>query len=163
MAGGRPTKYDNKYNEQVYKLTLLGATDKEIANFFNVKEQTINNWKKSEPEFFESIKKGKLEADANVAESLYKRALGYTYTEKKTEEIDEKTTKITWTDKEVPADIAAINIWLKNRRSKVDTSEGIKWVDKPENLKENEKDSTIVFDFGNKSIKIEDITEENES
>ena len=41
---GRPTKYEEEYNEQAYKLCLLGATDKEIGDFFNVDERTINNW-----------------------------------------------------------------------------------------------------------------------
>lgn len=57
MAGA-PTKYDEVFNEQVYKLCLLGAIDKEIAEFFNVCEATINNWKIEYPEFLESIKKG---------------------------------------------------------------------------------------------------------
>lgn len=161
MAGGRPTKYKKEYNEQVFKLALLGATDKEIANFFNVKEQTINNWKKSEPEFFESLKKGKLEADANVAESLYKRALGYSYEEKREEKKGDKTISKTITKKEVPADIAAINIWLKNRRSKVDNSKGVKWVDKP-TYEDEEKDTKIIFNFGNNSLSTSDF-EDNDS
>ena len=57
---GRPTNYKKEYDEQAYKLCLLGATDKEMADFFNVKEQTINNWKKNHPSFFESIKRGKI-------------------------------------------------------------------------------------------------------
>ncbi|TRB81349.1 helix-turn-helix domain-containing protein, partial [Mannheimia haemolytica] len=74
---GQPTKYKPEYVTQVEKLCLLGATDKDIADFFEVAESTINNWKIEYPEFLESIKKGKLLADANVANSLYKRALGY--------------------------------------------------------------------------------------
>ena len=54
---GRPTKYDPKYIEQVYKLCLLGATDSDMANFFNISEATLNNWKIEYPEFLESIKK----------------------------------------------------------------------------------------------------------
>jgi len=42
---GRPTKYLSEYNEQVEKLCKLGATDKQLADFFNVTEKTINNWK----------------------------------------------------------------------------------------------------------------------
>jgi len=56
---GRPTDYKVEYNEQVYKLCLLGATDVELANFFNVNEDTIYEWKKKYTEFSESIKKGK--------------------------------------------------------------------------------------------------------
>jgi RNA polymerase-interacting CarD/CdnL/TRCF family regulator len=74
---GRPTKYNEKYPNQAYKLCLLGATDEELANFFEVCEDTINEWKNVHDEFSVSIKKGKINADANVANSLYKRALGY--------------------------------------------------------------------------------------
>ena len=42
---GRPTKYKHEYAEQTYKLCLLGATDEEIANFFDVNVATINRWK----------------------------------------------------------------------------------------------------------------------
>lgn len=33
---GRPTKYKKEYDDQAFKLCLLGATDKEIADFFEV-------------------------------------------------------------------------------------------------------------------------------
>lgn len=74
---GRPTDYKEEYNEQVYKLCLLGAKDTDIANFFEVCEATINNWKQQFPAFLESIKRGKETADIKVAESLYNRACGY--------------------------------------------------------------------------------------
>ena len=74
---GRPTEYKEEYNEQVYKLCLLGAIDKDIADFFDIQESTLNLWKKKHPEFMEAIKDGKEKADAEVAKSLYKRAIGY--------------------------------------------------------------------------------------
>ena len=83
MPAGQPTKYDSKYAEQAYKLCLLGHTDKELADFFEVDESTINNWKNAHPEFFESIKAGKEVADAEIAVSLYHRAKGYSHPEDK--------------------------------------------------------------------------------
>ena len=74
---GRPTKYKPEYAEQAYKLCLLGAIDADMADFFNVEVSTLNNWKSEFPEFLESIKKGKMLADANVASRLYQRAMGY--------------------------------------------------------------------------------------
>ncbi len=38
------SKYQEDYAEQAYKLCLLGATDNTLADFFEVSEQTINNW-----------------------------------------------------------------------------------------------------------------------
>lgn len=40
---GRPPSFKEEYTEQVIKLCLLGATDKEMANFFAVSEQAFNN------------------------------------------------------------------------------------------------------------------------
>jgi hypothetical protein len=76
--GGAPTKYKSVYNKQAYKLCLLGATDDELADFFEVHRDTIYEWKKVYPRFSDSIKKAKLVADATIAESLYERALGCT-------------------------------------------------------------------------------------
>ena len=121
---GQPTKYKKEYNEQVIKLCRLGATDKEIAYFFNVTDTTINNWKLSEPIFFESIKKGKIESDANIANSLYNRAKGYEHVEDKIFNNNGEP-MIVKSIKHYPPDTAAAFIWLKNRRGK-------QWVDKQE-------------------------------
>jgi len=77
--GGRPTLYKEEYNEQARKLCLLGATDKELADFFGVNEDSVHEWKKVHPLFSESIRAGKEIADAEVADRLYKRALGYSH------------------------------------------------------------------------------------
>lgn len=109
---GRPTDYDKKYNRMAYDLCLLGYTDKELADFFDVSESTINNWKIQHPKFLESITRAKHTSDVKVAKSLYKRATGYKlktkYKNKKGEEIE----KI----EEVLPDISAIRYWLNNRQ-----------------------------------------------
>ena len=77
---GRPSSYNPKYDLIAYQLTLLGATDKQLAEAFSVSERTINNWKEnedgSESSFMQSIKKGKIAADGEIAHSLYQRAIG---------------------------------------------------------------------------------------
>jgi hypothetical protein len=71
---GRPTLYRDDYPEKVKDVCLLGGTDKQIAEFFNVDPDTVYNWKKAHPEFDESIKLTKLKADVEVARGLYGRA-----------------------------------------------------------------------------------------
>lgn len=71
----RPSSYKDEYADTVFKLCLLGATDSEIGDFYGVSEQTVNAWKKAHPAFLESLKAGKQQADANVAQSLYQTAL----------------------------------------------------------------------------------------
>jgi hypothetical protein len=121
---GRPTKYKEEYDLQAYKLCLLGHTDKELANFFEVDESTINNWKVDYPNFFESIKKGKEIADADVTDSLFKRATGYNAPDTDIKMFEGQIIK---TDlvKHYPPDPTAMIFWLKNRQPK-------KWRDKQE-------------------------------
>lgn len=137
MELGRPTKYNEEYDLQAEKLCKLGATDVELADFFEVTEQTINNWKNDYPTFFESIKKGKELADAEVAEKLYHRATGYSH-----EDVDIKmyegeiiTTPLT---KHYPPDTTAAIFWLKNRQPK-------KWRDKQQIEHSTDPDAPVIF------------------
>lgn len=74
-------RYVPEFNEQVERLCKLGVTDHEVAKFFSVTWRTVQNWKNQHPEFFVALQKGKLEADTEVAASLYKSANGYEYQE----------------------------------------------------------------------------------
>lgn len=118
----RPSEYKAEYAEQAYKLCLLGATDKELADFFQVTEQTVNNWKKAQPEFFESITRGKMMADAQVAESLFKRALGYSHQAEKIMVVAGTVQREEYTE-HYPPDTPAASLWLRNRQP-------AKWRDK---------------------------------
>lgn len=160
---GRPTKYQEEYPEQAKKLCLLGATDKELADFFEVNEDTIHEWKKVHPEFSESVKAGKEIADAEVANSFHKRAVGYKYEEVTYEKIaqsldgveDEEDMKMEVFKKKVvvkevaPDPGAALN-WLKNRQPS-------KWRDKQEidHTTKGEKLDMVVYmpDNGRDSTK----------
>jgi len=116
---GAPTKYKPVYDEQVFKLCLLGADDSEIADFFEVVESTINLWKIEHPTFSESIKQGKLQADSEIANSLYNRAKGFEVPAVKIF-CDSKSGGVTEAPfmEYYPPDPASMAIWLKNRRPK---------------------------------------------
>lgn len=118
---GRPTAYRPEYAEQARKLCLLGATDADLARFFGVSEQTVNAWKAAQPEFLESLKAGKEEADARVAHSLYRRALGYSHKAVKIMSVPrgaELGSEIVHEEyiERYPPDTTAGIFWLKNRR-----------------------------------------------
>lgn len=100
---------------QVTKLCRLGATDKELADFFEISEATINTWKQRHPEFLEALKSGKMQADAEVADRLYQRALGYSHPEEKIF-CDKGTIVRAATIKHYPPDTMACIYWLNNRR-----------------------------------------------
>lgn len=122
---GRKTTYQEEYASQALKLCLLGATDKELADFFSVSEQTLNKWKKDFPEFLESLKKGKNIADANVASKLYHRAIGYDCKATKFAAAEGKITDSKEFIEHYPPDTTAAIFWLKNRQPE-------KWRDKKE-------------------------------
>lgn len=132
---GRPTKYHDDYPAQAYKLALLGATDKEIADFFEINQDTIYEWQKQYPKFSESIRDGKVKADSLVAQKLYDKAVGPEWIEEQAFKVKKK-----WYDENgkvreeeevvtvpvkraAPPDTPAISLWLRNRQS-------AKWKDK---------------------------------
>lgn len=121
---GRPTKYKPEYAELARKFCLLGATDKRLGELFEVNTDTINEWKKVHPEFSVSIDEGRHIADAEIANSLYHRAKGYSHPE-----VDIKViqNQVVMTDliKHYPPDTTAASLWLRNRQ-------GDKWRDKTE-------------------------------
>lgn len=114
----RPSKYQPGFAEQAGKLCRLGATDKDLADFFHVTERTLNTWKKQIPEFLQALNGSKTMADAEVADRLYQRALGYTHAEDDIRVCDG-----------VIVTTACI-FWLQNRRPDL-------WRDKPDSTNDD--------------------------
>jgi transcriptional regulator with XRE-family HTH domain len=100
---GRPALYDQKVTDldTLYRLTLLGLTNQELADFYGVSLTTLNRWIKDKQEFRDVLKKGRELADADVANSLRREASGYRYytktitTKKKSGEVVEETVPAT--------------------------------------------------------------------
>ena len=129
---GRPTDYRPEYAEQAERLCrLLGATDKDLAEFFGKSEQTINAWKKTQPEFLEALKRGKMLSDANVADKLYQRAMGYSHDAVKIMVVGGEVQQVPYIE-HYPPDTTACIFWLKNRQRE-------KWRDKPEDNQPNDE------------------------
>lgn len=132
--GGRKSPYKEAFNELAYRYCLLGATDKILAEFFEVSEKTINNWKNKYPEFLQSIRAGKEIADMEVVLSFFENAKGFVATSTKAikikvwnEEAQRLVDEIMMIDEVVqyaPNTQAGI-FWLKNRQPD-------KWKDKTE-------------------------------
>ena len=134
----RPTEYKEAYVEGAKKLARLGATDKEIADFFDVNVSTIHRWKITHQEFCDALKAGKDEADARVERSLYHRAIGYEQQEVKIFMPSGATEPVyaEFTAKIAPDTTAAI-FWLKNRRP-------AEWRDKVEHTHEGNLEITSI-------------------
>lgn len=114
---GRPSKYRPEFVEQARKLCQLGATDQEIADFFEVEVRTIYRWKAEHDDFCQTLKAGKAIADERVERSLYQKAIGYEQEEVKIfmPAGAEGPVYAPYRAKLAPDTTAAI-FWLKNRR-----------------------------------------------
>jgi len=69
--GSKPVKWNSERPKMAYQLALLGATDVMIAEAFEVDIETINNWKRTKPEFLQELYRGKIKADMKVVENLF--------------------------------------------------------------------------------------------
>lgn len=114
--GGRPTKYKDEYAKQAFKLCLLGFTDEKLATFFEVDIATINRWKHDHPAFCDSLHAGKDAADAEVAHSLYQRAVGYVAPDTKFATHEGVITDEKEYEKHYPPDYQAARLWLMSRQ-----------------------------------------------
>lgn len=109
--------YKPEYAEQAAKLCLLGATDRELAEFFEVTILTIYRWQSAHKEFFKALERGKAAADARVERSLFSRATGYTFESEKIVTVDNTVQRVP-TLEHIPPDVTACIFWLKNRKPK---------------------------------------------
>lgn len=113
---GRDSLYREENADQAFKLCLLGAIDKELADFFEVSVATIYNWKNEHPAFLEATVAGKIKADAEVAHSLYRSATGHELTAEKLMKKDDGTFEAIRYKRYIPGDPNAAFKWLTNRR-----------------------------------------------
>jgi hypothetical protein len=86
-----------------------------MADIFGVSEVTLNAWKGERPEFLKSITRGKISADATIAESLYHRALGYSHPAVKIFQYEGAPVEVEYTE-HYPPDTQAASLWLRNRQ-----------------------------------------------
>ena len=120
------------YIREVFFLTLMGATDVQIAQTFGVSVEALDKWKRSKPEFLRAMKAGKTEADAKVVHSLYLAAIGYSHPDQvviankvrkydeKGRVIEERTEPlIVNTIKNYPPNVTAAVKWLQARQPDV--------------------------------------------
>ena len=132
MPKGRPTKYTKIVErlDEVEKLAGYGLIETEIADFLDISIESLSEYKRKYDDFSQTLKRGKIKADSNVIEKLYKRTQGYYYEEVTTEgkPVDKfnekgkligteiKPTFIKKVKKHIPPDVVACMCWLNNRR-----------------------------------------------
>jgi hypothetical protein len=112
---GRPSLYRRDYCDLARNYCLLGATNADLAGFFDVTTRTIDNWIAVHSEFATAVRDARAVADAKVARCLYERAVGYEHTVERTvwhlgkeRPVSEKV--------HLPPDTRACIFWLRNRQ-----------------------------------------------
>ena len=112
---GRPTLYKPEYAPIAHNYCLLGATNDELALFFDVAARTVDDWLKVHPDFAHAVQTGRAAADAEIARRLYQRAMGYDYDTQKIFVYRGEAVKVDHTV-HMPPDVGACIFWLRNRR-----------------------------------------------
>lgn len=95
-----------------------GSTFKEACQACGVSESQFYDWKAKKSDFSDEVKKAHKEGRAKIVpeleRALYKRALGYEYTETKTETFPDGNDRVTVTRKQMPPDVGALVFALCN-------------------------------------------------
>ncbi len=113
-------KYDPSLCIVARKFCLLGLDNGGLARMLEISEKTIDDWTRKHPEFKQALHDGRQGADAEVAESLYKRAKGYTRkVQKAFGDVKTGEQLIVEHEEEVVPDTRAAQIWLTNRNPQI--------------------------------------------
>jgi hypothetical protein len=136
-AMGRPTRFAPEMCEQAHNYCLLGATNDELADFFDGCPSTIDNWIARHAEFRDAVRRGRVVADSRVARGLYDRAIGYDRTVERSVVVGGEVRPITSTV-HYPPNIQACMFWLRNRRRQT-------WGDRPNDPPANDVGADIAL------------------
>lgn len=111
---GRPSKFTDLNLSKIEMLVKKHFTNKEIAQFLDINEDTFYEWKNRHPSFSEALKDWKDEADSDIEHALCDRAKGYVCNDERT--IFTQDGPQTFTGKKYyPPDPTSMIFWLKNR------------------------------------------------
>lgn len=83
---GRKCKYDEYVKPMIPKIrewAASGATEKEICSALGVALSSFYEYKKAFPELAKALRTGRQTVIMNIKAALYKKAVGYSYEEKK--------------------------------------------------------------------------------
>lgn len=114
-TAGQPTLYKPAYCTQAHNYCLLGATNEDLATFFEVTRRTIDNWIAAHPDFATAVRSGRVAADMRVARCLFERAVGR---EQKVERtvLHQGSEWVLKNTVNHPPDTRACMFWLRNRQ-----------------------------------------------
>jgi hypothetical protein len=143
-AMGRPSNFHPDLCEQAHNYCLLGATNDELAEFFDVSPRTIDRWIVEHADFGAAVRCGRVVADARVARGLYGRAVGYDRTVERMAIVAGELKPVTSTI-HYPANVQACMFWLRNRRRQT-------WRDTSNDRPSNTVDDLALLEAAGESV-----------
>lgn len=149
---GPKVEFSKAKLEQVELLAKLGATNNQLAEFFDKNSSTIDSWIKNNKEFRKARKKGGMVADLKVIQCMFKRATGYDYTEEQVLIINGKIKKVKVKKHAIPSE-KSILAWLTNRQR-------LLWTNSYANLNVNYKGSIEHTHKTVKELQLNDLSKE---
>jgi len=118
----RTRGWDEDRPREIYELSRLGLSDERMARVMGIAIDTLNNWKRTKPEFIDAMYQGKDWADAKVVAALYDCAVGYKYNVQVAHTYEGITT-VTTLEQEKGPDAWAAARWLSLRQRQAGWSE----------------------------------------
>ena len=127
---GRPLSYNKNIARKAYELAKFGCKDTEIASFLGINKSTLIRWKKEFPELCDFICRGRIDHVSYVKRSVFRRAIGYRYSEVTKQKIEVERVNNEGEIEKIPAiltkvvskhmapDVNACQLILKNSKAK---------------------------------------------
>lgn len=139
--GGRPNKYDSHVKPRFLEIEewlKIGATEKEIAENLGINKGMMCEYKKRYKEFAELIKNGRKQPVQAIKAALYKKAVGFKYTERTITESDKNGITVQTFEKYSLPDPTAAMMLLKHWDK--DDNGNSKWTQDPASLELKKKE-----------------------
>lgn len=141
-------QYSTEIDLKAYKLALLGATQGEMADFFEISVKKFEHWLSDNPSLREAVKAGAMAADSEVAYKLFGRATGCSVTKQR---VLNDGSVVSYKE-ELPPDTKAATFWLSCR------SQGGRgqWIEKSAVQHSGDAENPLAFILGDLATEAEE-------
>ena len=117
MARGKTyADYIQPRLEEIAEWCRQGVTNFEIAKRLGISEKLFWKRRQENPELVDLMREAHCQNNFKVENSLFERAMGYTYTEVTKELVGNELVVTKEVTKHQPGDTTAMIFWLKNRK-----------------------------------------------
>lgn len=76
-GAGRPTKWKPEYAQEAERLATIGVSQKDMAYFWGVDQDTVTNWLKRFSLFSDALKKGEAKKHRALLQAMFRNAVEF--------------------------------------------------------------------------------------